>query len=267
MRNSHERAVYDDEISLVDLAATFIRRRRIFYACLGLVTLLGVAYALMQPVKYEYVTLLESAEKAGGEFIEKPAATVAIIQNRWVPAAAASYQVESEELLPFKLQVSNPEDTGLIRVASEASVEHADVVKMIHSDLAQNVMERQQQILEAQRKSLKNQIASNEGVIQSLQASEGGENTAAALAGSIAKRAELESELEALQPASIIVTARQSSEQKGTSGLLIVALATLLGVMLGVLLVFLAEFAWHVRRTLMDEKQSEINPKTTSASD
>ncbi len=255
MQNSQERAVYDDEISLVDLAATFIRRRRIFYACFALVTLLGVVYALMQADKYEYVTLLESAEKAGNEFIEKPAATVAIIENRWIPAAASSYQAENEKLLPFKLDASNPENTGLIRIVSEASVETADVVKTIHSDLAQSVMERQQQLLETQRNSLKNQLASIERVIQSLQTSEGGENTATALAAAIQKRAELESELEALQPASVIVTARQSTGQRGISGVLIVGLACSMGIMLGVFLAFFAEFVWRVRQKLMQAKE------------
>lgn len=250
MQSSQERAVYDDEISLVDLAATFIRRRRIFYACFALVTLLGVVYALMQPDKYEYVTLLESAEKAGGEFIEKPVATVAIIQNRWIPAVASSYQAENEKPLPFKLEASNPENTGLIRIVSEASVETADVVKTIHSDLAQSVMERQQQLLETQRNSLKNQLASIEQVIKSLQTSEGGENTATALAAGIQKRAELQSELEALQPASVIVTARQSNGQKGTSSRLIVVLAAMLGGMLGVFLAFFVEFAVQVKNSL-----------------
>ncbi|MEC7727693.1 MAG: Wzz/FepE/Etk N-terminal domain-containing protein [Pseudomonadota bacterium] len=250
MQNSQERAAYDDEISLVDLAATFIRRRRIFYACFALVTLLGVVYALIQPDKYEYVTLLESAEKAGSEFIEKPAATVAIIQNRWIPAAASRYQADNEKLLPFKLEASNPENTGLIRIASEASVENSDVVKTIHSDLAQSVMERQQQLLEAQRNSLKNQLASIERVVQSLQTLEGGENTATALAAAIQKQAQLESELEATQPASVIVTARQSNGQKGTSSRLIVVLAAMLGGMLGVFLAFFAEFAGQVRNSL-----------------
>lgn len=256
MQNSQERAVYADEISLVDLAATFIRRRRIFYACFALVTLLGVVYALIQPDKYEYVTLLESAEKAGSEFIEKPVATVAIIQNRWIPAAASSYQAENEELLPFKLEASNPENTGLIRIASEASVENADVVKTIHSDLAQSVMERQQQLLETQRNSLKNQLASIERVVQSLQTSEGRENTATAVAAAIQKRAELESELEALQPASVIATARQSTEQKGASSLLIFALAATLGGILGIFFAFCSEFVISVRQRLKDEAES-----------
>lgn len=85
MNSNQEREGYSVEIRLVDLAATIIRRRRILYVSFVLVTLAGIGYALMKPDKYEYVTLLESAEKAGGEFIEKPGATVAAIQAHWVP--------------------------------------------------------------------------------------------------------------------------------------------------------------------------------------
>lgn len=61
------RPKYDDEISLVDLATTFLKRRRVFYVVFVVVSLAGVAYALFAPERYEYVTLVKLAEKAGGE--------------------------------------------------------------------------------------------------------------------------------------------------------------------------------------------------------
>ena len=63
------RPQYDDEISLVDLATTFLRRRRVFYVVFIVVSLVGVAYALSAPEKYEYVTLMKLAEKANGEYV------------------------------------------------------------------------------------------------------------------------------------------------------------------------------------------------------
>ncbi|MDY6930185.1 MAG: Wzz/FepE/Etk N-terminal domain-containing protein [Pseudomonadota bacterium] len=255
MNNNQERAGYSNEISLVDLAATFIRRRRIFYASFVLVTLAGIAYALMKPGKYEYVTLLESAEKTGGEFIEKPAATVAAIQAHWVPEAVSRYQARHDKKLPFKFQSNSPDNTGLIRIVSESSVENAELLKNTHQALVDNVIQRQQQLIELQKKSLKNQIASIEQVIQSLQSSEASESTGTALAAAIQKRAELESELEALQPARALVIARQSIDQKGASGLFIVALTAALGGMLGVFLAFFAEFAAKVRQSLTETTQ------------
>jgi uncharacterized protein involved in exopolysaccharide biosynthesis len=44
-------------------AATFIRRRRVFYVVFLLCTLGGLAYALLTPEKFDYVSLVQLAEK------------------------------------------------------------------------------------------------------------------------------------------------------------------------------------------------------------
>lgn len=253
MQNSQGKAVYDDEISLVDLAATFIRRRHIFYVVFILVSLLGVVFTFLKVDTYEYTTLIESAEAAGGEFLQKPATTVAIIENRWMPEINARYRAENEANLPFTVQASNPESTGLIRIASESTVENAGLLEEVHKTLAGNILKSQQALLETTRNSLERQISSIDQVTQSLKSSGANENTGSALASAIQKRAELESELEALQPASILVVARQSSHQKGTSSSLIVTLAVLLGGMLGVFSAFFAEFVVRVRLSLSNQ--------------
>jgi hypothetical protein len=250
MQNSQEKPVFDDDISLVDLATTFIRRRHVFYLCFCLVTLLGVAYAFIHSDKYEYVTLIESAERTGGEFLEAPASTVAVVQNRWIPAAVSNYQTENKQLLPFNLESVNPDNTGLIKISSEASVGDGDLVKAIHRDLAQSVLSRQQRILEIQRSSLEKQIASIEKTIEWLKVSGCGESTSTALAAAIQKRAELEGDLEALQPGSILEVARQNTEQIGAGDLLIVVFFAISGAVLGVFAAFFAEFVARVRHNL-----------------
>jgi len=250
MQNKQERTAYDDEISLVDLAATFIRRRRVFYVVFTLVTLLGVIYAFVKADTYEYITLIKSAEEAGGEFLQKPASTIAIIQNRWVPEISSRYQAEKQSNLPFKVLASNPENTGLIRITSESVIEHAGPLEEVHKTLAGNILKSQQKLLETTQNRLKKQINSIDQVIQSLKSSAANENTGTALASAIQKRAELENQLEALEPASVLVIARQSSDQKSASDLLIVTLAVLLGGMIGVFLAFFAEFVMQVRRRL-----------------
>lgn len=253
MQNAQERPKYDNEISLVELAVTFIRRRRIFSVTVILVTLLGLAYAFIQPEKYEYVTLLESAERADGEFIEKPSATVAAIENRWVPEVISNYQDRNNEKLPFKIKSSNPENTGLIHIVSEASEDNAGLVQRIHQSIADNVIDRQRGLFKAQETSLKNQISSIEKVIESLNSKEGGENFGSALAAAIQKRSELEGSLAALRQAQSLVIGRQSVEQSGVGSLLIILLSAFLGAAMGVFLVFLAEFSLQVRKSLRQD--------------
>lgn len=246
------RREYNDEISLVDLAATFVRRRRVFYVTFLIVTLMALVYALMTPAKYEYVSLLQLAEDGDGEYLEEPGAVVATLENRWIPEETATFAQRNERRLPFKVQVSNPKDTGLIKLSTETTEQRAALVKEMHTSLINSVIERQQQLIERSRKVLESRIASQGKVVESLQALGSSENSATALASAIQKQAELESDMESLKPAQSLVTSRQSTDGKGPSKSLIVVLGVLLGVMGGVFLAFFSEFIVLVRDSLVN---------------
>ena len=242
------RPTYDDEISLVDLATTFIRRRRVFYVVFLATTLGGLAYALLLvPEKYEYVSLYQMAEVDSGKTVEAPATTIATMENRWFPEIQATHRQAEEEKLPFELTISNPEDTGLIRMASEASPEHAALVEETHERLIEQVKERQRSLLNREKQSLENRIEAIDRAVESLQ---GGEDTGSAIAEAYEKRVELEGKLEGLNPGETLVVSRESAERKGTSKSLIVILAALLGGMMGVFLAFFSEFVVLVREQL-----------------
>ena len=251
MDNTPERrATYDDEISLVDLALTFIRRRRVFYVVFLATTLAGLAYALLLvPEKYEYVSLYQMAEVDSGETVEAPATTIATLENRWFPEIQASHRQTEEEKLPFEISFSNPEDTGLIRIASEASPENSVLVEQTHRKLIEQVKERQQTLLAREKQSLENRI---EVIGRALESLQGGENTGSAIAEAYEKRVELEGRLEVLNPGEALVVIRESAESKGTSKRLIVILAVILGGMMGVFLAFFSEFIGLVREQLGD---------------
>jgi hypothetical protein len=127
-----KRPHYDDEISLVDLASTFLKRRRIFYIVFLVITLAGVAYAVLVPEKYSYVSLVKLAEDGAGEYIDKPVAVIASLENRWVPEFEAMYIAKHDQSLPFDVTFENPENTGLVRIASDATPDEQKVVKQFH---------------------------------------------------------------------------------------------------------------------------------------
>ncbi|MEX2474392.1 Wzz/FepE/Etk N-terminal domain-containing protein [Marinobacter sp.] len=242
-----QRPYYDDEISLVDLAATFIRRRRVFYVVFLVTTLVGLAYALLMPGKYEYVSLYQMAEVESGKTVVAPATTIATLQNRWFPEVQATHREMEEEKLPFEINFSNPENTGLIRMASEASQENATLVEETHKKLINQVKERQQSLLTRDKKSLENRIEAIDRAVESLQ---GGEDTGSAIADAYEKRVDLEGKLEGLNPGETLAVSRESAERTGTSRSLVVVLAAVLGGMLGVFLAFVAEFVMLVREQL-----------------
>lgn len=249
MDNTPERRpTYDDEMSLVDLAITFLRRRRVFYVVFLLTTLAGLAYALLLvPEKYEYVSLYQMAEVDSGETVEAPATTIATLENRWFPEIQATHRQTEEEKLPFGISFSNPENTGLIRMASEAAPENAALVERTHKRLIAQAQERQQALLNREKQSLESRIEAIDRAIESLR---GGEDTGSAIAEAYEKRVELEGKLEGLNPGETLVVSRESAERKGTSKSLIVVLAAVLGGMAGVFLAFLSEFIVLVRQRL-----------------
>ena len=244
------RPQYDDEINLVDLARTFLRRRRVFYIVFVVVSLGGVAYALFAPEKHEYVTLVKLAEKANGDFIEEPGTVIAELDSLWVPDLQATYHAENSRNLPFKLTASNPKDTGLVRIVSEASPPLTELIEKTHRKLIERLSSEQEQALSRLRKSLEKQIASLDSTIKML---EEGENTGDAIASAVEKQLALESDLQSLSPFEALVVSRQSGENAGTSRSLIVVLSIMLGLMAGVFIAFLAEFIGLVRNQLAGE--------------
>lgn len=247
MNNAYEQQRQDDEISLVDLAAVFVRRRFVFYIVFVVVTLMGLAYALFASDKYEYVSLIEMAEKGGGASIEKPPTVIATIENRWLPEVSARYRTENEAKLPFDVSASNPEQTSLVRLASEAGQENADLAESIHTTLIEAVKQHQNGLLKAEEKSLQRQIESLDRIIQTL---EGQQDAGEALASAIEKRVRLESELEQLKPVEVLVVSRQSADKTAPRRALIVLLAALLAGMAGIFAAFFVEFSVRVRSEL-----------------
>ncbi|BES70776.1 hypothetical protein RE428_17940 [Marinobacter nanhaiticus D15-8W] len=237
----------DDDISLVDLAAVFVRRRFVFYIVFIIVTLAGLAYALLASDKYEYVSLLEVAKLGDGKSVEQPHTVIATIENRWLPEVGVRFRAEMDMKLPFEVKASNPEQTSLVRLVSEAEQESADLVEKIHTTLIEKVKEHQNGSLKIEEKSLQRQVKSLDDVIQAL---EGQQNAGEALASAIEKRVNLESELEQLKPVDELVVSRQSADKTEPRRVLIVVVAGILAGAGGIFAVFLAEFCVLVRAKL-----------------
>lgn len=250
--SEEQRPRYDDEISLVDIAATFVRRRRIFYIVFLLITGAGVVYALLTTDQYEYVSLIQVAEKSGGEPLENPATTIATLESRWLPEMQSTYRAENDRPLPVNVTFSNPSDTTLLRLRTETSKSNAQAAEETHASLIEKVKISQDAKIEREKNSLERQIGSLDEVVESLQ---GQQEVGEAIATAIQKRVSLESELEQLEPVEVLVVSRESAGKKGTNRRLIVVMAMLFGGGVGVFLVFMTEFWSSVRRRVAEEGQ------------
>lgn len=242
-----------DEISLVHLAIIFIRRRIVFYVSLLAIILIGLAYAVLSSEKFEYVSLIQVAENGGDGFLQAPATTVAILQNRWVPGLESEYSREHNEKLPFDIKVINPQDTGLLRIATEGTEDQSDLITEMHQAITDAVITSQKDMLNRREEALQNQLASLDKVIQSLQSSTE-EGASTALSTAIERKAEIQSFLDSLRSAEVLFISRQGVEPTGLGSALIVLLAAMLGGLVGLFGVFVAEFISVVRDKLKSQE-------------
>jgi hypothetical protein len=239
---------YSDEISLVDLATTFIRRRRVFYAVFLLCTLGGLAYALTLPEKFDYVSLVQIAEKDSETLIQTPETVIATLEARWLPEQQVLYYAENESNLPFGVSFQNTKDTALIRFTTGTTATQKQLVEKVHAALIEKLSHHQENLVKSEQASINRQIESLNALIASMMAQTSVDG--AALSTAIEKKSELESELQSLGNFEIIVSARQSIEKTGPKRSLIVALAIVLGLMLGIFVAFMTEFGASVKKQL-----------------
>ena len=248
---------YDDEISLVDLATTFIRRRRVFYGVFIAVVALAVLYAvLMVGEVREYSTLVQLGED-DNKPLESPQSVIAGIESRWYPELLGQYRAMTEQKLPFKISAANPENTSLIKLTSETSPELAEEVKNYHGKLVDSIKEREAELLDRQKRELEQRVASSREYLEELSGTEASGEAQAQL---IQQRARMLSDIESmttrinnLKPAETLVIAREGPDNKGTSKKLILAVAIVLAFMLGIFATFMAEFGSQVRKAMKEQ--------------
>lgn len=241
---------HDDEISLVDLASTFLKRRRIFYVVLLACFLVGLTYVLVVPSKYEFVSLVKLAEKEQGEYIQKPSSVIAEFETHWVPELMATFLAENDRKLPFDVAFSNPEGTGLLRLTSEATATDSQAVSKAHSKLISEMKKDQAAGLNLEREMLTNQIDSLDTTIEMLK---GTKDAGPSLAAAVEQRVSLQAQLNSTRPMNVLVESRQSSEPVGPAKSLIVVLACIFGLMAGIFSTFFAEFVVLVKEKMVED--------------
>ncbi|QSP94487.1 lipopolysaccharide biosynthesis protein [Marinobacter salinisoli] len=252
MQNNQERVGYDDEISLVDLATTLIRRRRIFYMVFLAVLLVGAAYAFFAPKKSEYTSLIKVAEQevlGEREYIEAPVVLIAELENHWLPQYEAEFTAQTNQKLPLKVSFSNPENTGLIRIRSEARAAQFEIVEKIHARLVAQLKEGQVAAVNSLTRNLETRIESLDERIEILK---GTEEAQPLIASAIDKRFSLESRLASIQSMEVLAVSRKSVDSEGPAGSLILLLAGLLGLLGGVFMAFFAEFVALIKERMAE---------------
>lgn len=248
----------DDEISLVDLAKILIYRRWWFLGTSGLIVVLALAFALLTrgELEYQYTSIYQQAEKEPGEPITSSESVIQQIESLYWPNFQRRYKEENNvDLLPFSLEINNPDDTTLITLNSVATEENRDQIVNLHETLLGNILEREQETLERRQSQLERGAERVATLLERVENS--GSDASVEIAADYSDRLfNLEQELEMLTKGEALEYASQGDQQSETlNGKLIFLLGVVLGGIAGIIAAFFAEFVARVRVSL----KSDVN--------
>ncbi|WP_417315537.1 hypothetical protein [Cycloclasticus pugetii] len=247
---SQESYAPSDQISMVDLAAIFVRRVRLFIAIFTLFVVGGVAFALLQDEQFEYVSLYQIGEVAQDKAVEEPAKAIAVLGSQKLPEIKAAYKVKYSERMPFGVSTSNPENTNLVRLSTETGRDNSEKVKALHDEMLDYLSARHERLLGSARKSLQAKLESVQRTLNTLKETpEAGQ----AIAEVLGRQVELEGELAAVGASEVLVLARESVERVAPNRALIVVLFMMIGFALAFVAVYFAEFASLVKEKVRNE--------------
>jgi hypothetical protein len=250
---SAHRSSANEEISVVDLAKILIRRWKLITVTFTLVVLAALAYALLTPKTYDYISLYRVALKADQNVLESPAAVMAKANNLYLGVVTRSL-LDGEGLrsLPFETSLSNPNDTFLVRLVSQAAESDVMLVQSLHEHTLAQIAEGQQALLEERKVTLERQLNNAKRSLELAQDSTS--PFAADLVTNFSEKvADLEDRIAQLQPGQKIQVAVRSLEPTGTSRRLIMMLAIVFGGVLAVMAAFLVQFAVAVKNIMQEE--------------
>ena len=252
--SAERRYEHDDEISLVDLAVILVRRWKAMAVIFFLVVAIAVVAALLMPRSYQYTSLYSVAEytNENGQRIgvESPASVVAKARNLYLGQTTRKL-VEEQKLtsLPFDVSVSNPENTLLLQLDSEASESDQPLVAELHQRLIISLQQDQKQLLESRRESLQRQLASASQALESAQQSDS-PSAAELVATYYSRVSDIEGQLNGQREGEVTQQAVQSLEPVGTGKKLIVAVGIVLGGLLAIMGALFIHFSGAVCRSL-----------------
>jgi hypothetical protein len=241
------RASYgSDEISLVDLVKAILRRRRVFLATFAVILLAGIAVAFIKPRTYTYTSIYALANAGvGGKPLQEPAAALATVKSVYLPEQVERYaNASDEDSLPFKITASNPASTGLIVLESRASVSHSAAVKAIQNSVLKQLESDDAQRVAQEKKKLTAQLSSLNAQLEALKGHSG---NSMAVASALQDKSDAQQQLSSLTPGTLVALAKRSVEPAGIGRALIVVIAFVVGVLMALFGVFVAELAAAVK--------------------
>lgn len=232
-------------LSLLDLAILFVRYRAVFYSVVFVTMLGSITWYFITSPSYQFTTVIALAERSPGEPIANPESVLAMVSSRWLTQAEKAFFKREGRKVPFETQVVSVEGGELLKLVSEASLEQLDMVTSIHQVLADEISANQNKVLERSRDRLQLVIEETEALWESLRKQN---NAGPALTAVTEQLVALKRELGNFTEARVVSVAAQSSEPTSLGLPIKIAFSAVIGIGLGVFLVYVVAFCVEVRR-------------------
>lgn len=282
----------EDEISLIDLALVLMRRKWVTLGVFLLCAVCGTVYSMMQPLQYEYRTVIELARVHSGSWpledtessqryslVSSQNDSIDLLQKGIIPDKRKSTLDGGN--LTMQVRATKGQEDDKVQLVTVGHPKHEKKIEALHKKIVVAFKQKQTQVLE---RELVSRIAPLQARLDLLQENistlqeqlkvlknypQEGDSISEFLAKSIAdlrseliqarlNKSDAESAMQIVRESShgtqIDYLAAKSENPVNTSRQLIVALSLVLGLMLGVFAAFFVEFAAKAKQVAKNQQ-------------
>lgn len=157
-------AYREDEISLVDVWRTLVKHKKLIFLVWGLITLTGLAAAVLMPEKYAYTTLIEVGGQGNDLVGTADAARTRLIAGI-IPVVQRKYLDEGKKITDVKVLVPEKspsnvllESQGTAKAASSHLAFHGAIVDVLR-DGHRAIQNKTRETLTVQQEAAQRRIA------------------------------------------------------------------------------------------------------------
>lgn len=247
-----------EDVTLVGFVTLLLKQWKIMLACIASIMLLTLVALWLKPVKYGFATMyaVASYETLEGERegLETPEEVIAKLENVFIEQQRRQLlEDKAVEGIPFDIEVTNPSNTLLLRIMSEAEAVHQPVIEQFHEGLVSSIQQDQQQLVEGLMASLNAQQAAYTQALEAARDSNS-ENARELEASFFEKMLQLERRIESINPGDSTQLAVQSLEPTGIGKTFILAFGVLVALLLAPLV---AVFSVFVRKVAVAYRRAQ----------
>lgn len=241
---------YRGEISFIQLAVIFLKRRNFFLFIFLILLIISGSLVFLKERTYEYLTQYNIP--VIGEF-DKNVFDTTKIQSRLQLNVWSDLKLQLKEDfpegVPFNIEFNSDTQAGIINMTTKAEADLSDEVKRVHRELIENLNTSLDARLKRYRENLESQVLEVEESVRVLRELD---QPGVALSRAQERIYELRDQLALVSRGEAVAVAQQSETPISVGrGMLAVAL-TVLSFMVALLCTYLAEFFYLVKCSLRD---------------